>query len=155
MRSLYLIRLKLNKFKTKLSFYSIKEAVDKLDTALMFMNKGGHVVLINRKMEELMYRLCKKYFRNGIDFIKALESRAWALRTKILKEFRLYRPTILRGNASEILALAHLWALDRELLGTGVRGVDATDSVEAAQSAAIALARWKGGAVAEIGRAHV
>lgn len=74
-----------------------------------------------------------------------------ALRTKILKEFRLYRPTILRGNASEILALAHLWALDRELLGTGVRGVDATDSVEAAQAAAIALARWTGGAVAVSG----
>ena len=74
-----------------------------------------------------------------------------ALRTKILKEFRLYRPTILRGNASEILALAHLWTLDRELSGTGVRGVDATDSVEAAQSAAIALARWTGGAVAVSG----
>lgn len=92
-RSLYLIRLKLNKFKTELSFYSVKEAVDKLDTALMFMNKGGHVVLINRKMEELMYRLCKKYFRNGIDFIKALEGRASDEEVEVIEydELRFYK----------------------------------------------------------------
>ena len=74
-----------------------------------------------------------------------------ALRTKILREFQAYRPTILRGNASEILALAHLWDIAGAREGTGVGGVDATDSVEAAQSAAVALARSTGGAVAVSG----
>ena len=73
------------------------------------------------------------------------------LRTDILKAFQSYKPTIIRGNASEILALARLWKLKDEPRTTGVRGVDATDSVEAARSAAIALARWTGGAVAVSG----
>jgi len=57
------------------------------------MNKGGHVVLINRKMEELMYRLCKKYFRNGIDFIKALQGRASDEEVEVIEydELRFYK----------------------------------------------------------------
>lgn len=74
-----------------------------------------------------------------------------ALRRKILRAFRSQPPTVIRGNASEILAVAHLWGLYEEKAATGVRGVDATDSVEAATSAAIALARWTGGAVAVSG----
>jgi hydroxyethylthiazole kinase len=50
------------------------------------------------------------------------------------------RPTILRGNASEILAIAGL--------GGAARGVDAGDSVDAAEDAARALAGHTGGIVA-------
>ncbi|MCH5276303.1 MAG: hydroxyethylthiazole kinase [Desulfovibrionaceae bacterium] len=71
------------------------------------------------------------------------------LRTSLLLGFRAEKPTIIRGNASEIIALARLW----ELCGgnAGVRGVDATDTVEEARPAAIALARHTGGAVAVSG----
>ncbi len=73
------------------------------------------------------------------------------LRMSLLGEFRAYKPTILRGNASEIIALANLWELESGQAADGVRGVDATDSVEAARMAAISLARYTGGAVAVSG----
>lgn len=74
-----------------------------------------------------------------------------SMRTELLRAFRPYRPSIIRGNASEIIGLAALWKLDTSA-GTGkTRGVDTTDTVDAARSAAVALARWTGGAVAVSG----
>ncbi len=73
------------------------------------------------------------------------------LRTSILQGFRAEKPTIIRGNASEIIALAALWELAEEKTAGGVRGVDATDTVESARASAIALARYTGGAVAVSG----
>jgi len=73
-----------------------------------------------------------------------------ALRTKLLLEFRKYKPSIIRGNASEIIALAGLWGLvDRS--ESKVRGVDSTEGVNDARSAAVATARFTGGAVAVSG----
>lgn len=74
-----------------------------------------------------------------------------ALRRKILRGFQAYRPGVIRGNASEIIALANLWGLASGRARDGVRGVDATDSVDAARAAAIALALETGGAVAVSG----
>lgn len=74
-----------------------------------------------------------------------------SLRTKLLQRFKAYKPTIIRGNASEIIALAGLWGLDGGTEESNVRGVDSTDSVSAAKVAAIALAKWTGGAVAVSG----
>lgn len=73
------------------------------------------------------------------------------LRTSLLLGFRTDKPTIVRGNASEIIALAELWELDSGKKVSGVRGVDSTDSVESARTAAISLARHTGGAVAVSG----
>lgn len=74
-----------------------------------------------------------------------------SLRTQLLQQFKDYKPTIIRGNASEIIALAGLWELDGGTAESNVRGVDSTDSVNAAKTAAIALAKWTGGAVAVSG----
>ena len=74
-----------------------------------------------------------------------------SLRTKLLQQFKHYKPTIIRGNASEIIALAGLWELDGGTAESNVRGVDSTDSVNAAKTAAIALAKWTGGAIAVSG----
>lgn len=49
------------------------------------------------------------------------------------------RPSVIRGNASEILALVGL--------GAGGKGTDAADSVAAAEEAARDLARWTGAVV--------
>lgn len=73
------------------------------------------------------------------------------LRTSLLLGFREDKPTIVRGNASEIIALAKLWDLISDEVSSGVRGVDATDTVEAARPAALAIARYTGGAVAVSG----
>lgn len=75
-----------------------------------------------------------------------------SLRTKLLKQFKAYRPGIIRGNASEIIALAGLWGLDGGAELSRVRGVDSTEPVAAAGGAATALARWTGGAVAVSGK---
>lgn len=71
-----------------------------------------------------------------------------SLRTKLLRGFKPYKPAIVRGNASEIIALAGLWGLEGEAADLSrVRGVDTTDTVDAARGAAVALARYTGGAV--------
>lgn len=75
-----------------------------------------------------------------------------AMRTRLLRDLKRYRPSVIRGNASEILALAGLWELDGGTARSNVRGVDSTDQVMAAKTAAVALARWTGGAVAVSGR---
>jgi len=72
------------------------------------------------------------------------------LRTKLLKLFKPYKPDVIRGNASEIMALAGLWEL-RDSGESKVRGVDSTAEVLAAEAAAAALAGWTGGAVAVSG----
>jgi len=72
------------------------------------------------------------------------------LRTELLRRFKSYKPDVIRGNASEIIALAGVWGLK----GSGeskVRGVDSTDEVGAAEPAAAALAKWTGGAVSVSG----
>lgn len=68
---------------------------------------------------------------------------ALPVRTALAHELLEARPAIVRGNASEILALAGA--------GVGGRGVDSTDSPEAALDAAHALAIRTGGTVAVSG----
>src|SRR5690606_12253078 len=53
-----------------------------------------------------------------------------SLRTKLLQRFKEYKPDVIRGNASEIIALAGLWELDGGTAVSKVRGVDSTDSVQ-------------------------
>ncbi len=65
-----------------------------------------------------------------------------SLRTQLVNELKQYKPAIVRGNASEIIALAGLWGLEGEAADLSrVRGVDTTDTVDAARGAAVALAR--------------
>ncbi|MBP3041364.1 hydroxyethylthiazole kinase [Bacillaceae bacterium Marseille-Q3522] len=75
-----------------------------------------------------------------------------SLRTKLLKQMKEYLPSVIRGNASEIIALAGLWELSGGTEQSNVRGVDSTDTVASAKSAAVALAKWTGGAVAVSGK---
>lgn len=65
------------------------------------------------------------------------------IRTALAQELVAAGPTAIRGNASEILALAGQSA--------GGRGVDATDTTDAAADAAIALAARHGAVVAVSG----
>lgn len=78
-----------------------------------------------------------------------------SLRTNILSQLKSFKPKIIRGNASEIIALAKLWQVIewRKIDDTSgqVRGVDSTEKVSSAREAAIALAKFTGGAVAVSG----
>ena len=74
------------------------------------------------------------------------------LRTKILRKFKEYKPSVIRGNASEIIALAGLWGRDGETPESRAKGVESTESVDAAKGAAASLALLTGGAVAVSGK---
>lgn len=74
-----------------------------------------------------------------------------SLRTDLLRKFKEFKPSVIRGNPSEIIALAGLWGLDGGASESRVRGVDSTDSVNAAKAAAVSLAKYTGGAVAVSG----
>ncbi|MHB1172378.1 MAG: hydroxyethylthiazole kinase [Lacisediminihabitans sp.] len=65
---------------------------------------------------------------------------ALPVRTRLASELLNYFPTAIRGNASEVIALAGL--------GQGGRGVDSVDSAESALEAANLLARHHGSTVA-------
>lgn len=70
------------------------------------------------------------------------------IRTFVLEVFKEYKPQIIRGNASEIIALAKLWNLNTgsaEVKSYG--GVENFDSISSAKDSAISLAKWTGGAV--------
>lgn len=75
-----------------------------------------------------------------------------SLRAQLLRQAKPCKPALVRANASEVIALANLWELETVAAsGEGPRGVDATDSVEAAEAAARTIARFTGGAVAVSG----
>lgn len=69
------------------------------------------------------------------------------VRTALAAELLQSRPAIVRGNASEIIALAGL--------GSGGRGVDSTAGSEEALDAATALAKSSGAVVAVSGEVDV
>jgi hydroxyethylthiazole kinase len=66
-----------------------------------------------------------------------------AYRTEAATQLAALRPAVVRGNASEVMALAGA--------GAGGRGVDSTDSAEDAAKAATQLAARTGGVVAVSG----
>ena len=72
------------------------------------------------------------------------------VRMDCLRQLKEFKPSIVRGNASEIIALAKLWGLTEDN-GGQVRGVDSTEKVSAAKGAALALAKFTGGTVAVSG----
>lgn len=79
-----------------------------------------------------------------------------SLRTQLVNELKQYKPAIVRGNASEIIALAGLWDLEGDASELSrARGVDTTDTVATARDAAVALARYTGGAVAVSGESDL
>ena len=63
-----------------------------------------------------------------------------ATRTEILRAFRAAPPTIVRANASEIIALASMWGLDEA--ESRPAGVESVDDVDAAAEPARRLARF-------------
>jgi len=68
-------------------------------------------------------------------------------RTRVARELLAHAPTVVRGNASEVLGLTGA--------GAGGRGVDSTSGVDEAVDAARALSRRTGGAVAVSGEVDV
>lgn len=122
-----------------------------------FLAKAGGAVYINVGTllpiyEQTLPRTAKALHDAGKSWVlDPVAVGIGSLRTELLKQFKAYKPSVIRGNASEVIALAGLWGMDGGAGESNVRGVDSTDTVIAAKSAAIALAKWTGGAVAVSG----
>lgn len=123
-----------------------------------FLAKAGGATYINvgtilPVYEQTLPRTAKALYEAGKPWVlDPVAVGIGSLRTQLLRQFKEYKPTVIRGNASEIIALAGLWGLDGGTDQSNVRGVDSTDSVTAAKTAAAALAKWTGGAVAVSGK---
>ena len=129
-----------------------------------FVSEVGSAVYINAGTmfpiyEESLPRTAKRLFELKKNWVlDPVGIGIGSLRTKLLSGFKDFPPSIVRGNASEVIALAKLWGLDAETTSSGPKGVDTVDSVETAENAAKALASFinekrggLGGAVAVSG----
>ena len=74
-----------------------------------------------------------------------------SLRTKIVIDLKNCPPTVIRGNASEIIALSKMWNLTSGSDSEGPKGVDTVDTVKSAEEAAKSVAKFIKGAVAVSG----
>ena len=84
------------------------------------------------------------FFKDALPEIAYKLHKIGKTRTAILESFRTYPPTIVRGNASEIIALDAMWGLaqhDSTVPGTRPAGVEAVDEVDSAVDAAKRVAR--------------
>ncbi|MBI0582717.1 MAG: hydroxyethylthiazole kinase [Methanomassiliicoccus sp.] len=127
------------------------------DEAVFLANAGGatyvNVGTLLPIYEQTLPRMVKALHEAGRPWVlDPVAIGIGSLRTDLLRQFKAYKPGVIRGNASEILALAGLWGLDGGTDGSNVRGVDSTDPVIGAKAAAVSLAKWTGGAVAVTGR---
>ncbi len=102
--------------------------------------------------EETLPRTAKKLHELGKPWVlDPVAIGIGEMRTKLLAGFKDVPPTVIRGNASEVIALANLWEVAGDGGASQVRGVDSTQAVDEAREAAVALARFTGGAVAVSG----
>ncbi len=67
----YLVKSK--SFKNKITEYSIKEALDTQHSGILFAEKSGNILLINKQMLFLMKEITGKSFRNAGHFWNALK----------------------------------------------------------------------------------
>ena len=122
--------------------------------AAMYINVGTLLPIYDETLPRTARRLAELH-------------RPWALdpvavgvgekRTSLLRQLKPYKPSIVRANASEVIALAKVWGLTDPApakagsASNAGRVVDSADDVTAARGAAVAIARYTGGAVAVSG----
>lgn len=134
--------------------YLADEAVDLAQAGESFYVNMGTLMPLHEQsiphVAKTMHELCKPMILDpvGLGIGK--------LRTNILQNIKPFKPTIIRGNASEIIALAGLWGIEGKADDSKrAHGVDSTDSVEEATGAAVALARFTKGVVAVSGESDL
>ncbi len=113
-----------------------------------FVSEVGSSVYINAGTmfpiyEETLPRTAKRLFELKRPWVlDPVGIGIGSLRTKLLSGFKDFPPSIVRGNASEIIALAKLWGIEAAASSSGPKGVDTVDTVNDAENAAKALAKF-------------
>jgi signal transduction histidine kinase len=72
LRAVHMMILCRREIREELSRGSVKYAVDKLHTGVLFCEKNGRILLINEQMQRLMTALCGEGFRDGKQFYERL-----------------------------------------------------------------------------------
>ncbi|MGY1605961.1 hydroxyethylthiazole kinase [Geodermatophilus sp. SYSU D00700] len=107
-----------------------------------------NVGTVNRRTAEAMRLAARSAAGAGTPWVlDPVAVGGLAFRTELAGELLESRPAVVRGNASEVMALAGA--------GEGGRGVDSTAKVDDALDAAVALAGRTGGVVAVSGEVDV
>ncbi|WP_091113287.1 hydroxyethylthiazole kinase [Geodermatophilus dictyosporus] len=107
-----------------------------------------NVGTVNRRTAEAMRLAARSAAAAGTPWVlDPVAVGGLAFRTELADELLGSRPAVVRGNASEVMALAGA--------GAGGRGVDSTAAADDALDAAVALAGRTGGVVAVSGAVDV
>ncbi|MDF7664607.1 hydroxyethylthiazole kinase [Bifidobacterium sp. ESL0745] len=112
-----------------------------------YINVGTLLPFYEDALEEISRHFQADHHRWVLDPVAA---GLGTTRTDILKSFKVAPPTIIRGNASEIIKLREMWELpldgdsndDTSKQSSGPVGVESADDVEAAEDSARVLARF-------------
>ena len=133
LRSLRLLLLQLSRGSRQLTALSIKDALDRLDSGLLFCRKNGRIILRNERMRELMAELVETPPDNGRSFYSMLAD--GSLRKGCTREkldgalscrltdgtvWQFTRHDLRDGRRTVVLLLAsdttELWEVNRRLL---------------------------------------
>ncbi len=117
---------------------------DVIDTAEIAGSNYINVGTLLPFFKDALPEIARKLHENGKTWVlDPVAAGIGKTRTAILESFRAYPPTIVRGNASEIIALDAMWGLASSDTAPGTRpaGVEAVDEVDAAIEAAQRMAR--------------
>ncbi len=71
-RGLYIGSSRFKDIKTEFSSFTLKSAIDTLDSGILFCEPDGYILLLNEKMQNLMQMLTGAIYRNGIEFYEFL-----------------------------------------------------------------------------------
>ncbi|MDF7641690.1 hydroxyethylthiazole kinase [Bifidobacterium sp. ESL0784] len=112
-----------------------------------YINVGTLLPFYEDALEEIARHFHADHHRWVLDPVAA---GLGTTRTDILKSFKVAPPTIIRGNASEIIKLREMWELpldagdkqSKSKKSSGPVGVESADDVEAAEESARVLAKF-------------
>jgi len=68
--SIWLTLTSMRELKSSISGLSVMQAIDSLNTAVLFFREDGHILLINDRMREIMIRLGGRVLFNGKHFLE-------------------------------------------------------------------------------------
>ncbi|MBT1172300.1 hydroxyethylthiazole kinase [Bifidobacterium sp. MA2] len=116
---------------------------DVIDTAAIAGADYVNVGTLLPFYKDALPRIARAFHKSGHKWVlDPVAAGIGSTRTEILRSFRAAPPTVVRGNASEIIALATMWGLIAPDDATRPAGVESVDEVDAAVDAARRLARF-------------
>ncbi|HZK44595.1 MAG TPA: hypothetical protein VFC73_09980, partial [Syntrophomonadaceae bacterium] len=98
-RSIKICVSSLIEISTNISALSVINAIDTLHTGVLFSEKDGHTVLSNYQMQNLMFAITGRVFRNSIEFYDTLASDQYESRYKKIELDKQIVYLLPDGNA--------------------------------------------------------